>query len=223
MNEVVWKSVPFLSNFSSKTHLRVLSQFLAMQRCLPGFSTCSWATLLVFIPFQLWLRSVPLSFYDCFSNCSHVFLLYKIWSKWKHQSKCGLNIQFIQQTQLSDLSFNVKGAALVGLITARTKFSFVTFQKVGKSNKNLLNYLQGFAAFLTCKQGTTTALPSEPAACAPCPAWRGGSRAVSIPPYGATVGGCRCGVPAHSISPWAQPACSPSKWDATGRGLRLRS
>lgn len=46
------------------------------------------------------------------------------------------------------LVFNVKDPAFVVLIIARIKLSFVMFQKVGKSNKNLLNYIKAVSGFV---------------------------------------------------------------------------
>lgn len=84
----------------------------------------------------MWLHTVWFEFFmTAFLITVTFFLLYKqIQSKWKHYSNCRINIQFIQKTQLSDL-FLMWFSLCVVLITARIKLSFVTFLKVGKSNK----------------------------------------------------------------------------------------
>lgn len=108
-------------------------------------------------------------FYDCFSNYSDIFLLYKqIQSKWKHYSNSRINIQFIQKTQLSDLSLMWFSLCVV-LITVRIKLSFVTFQKVGKSNKQSLDSLRAAAVFIAPGPGAAGAGRAGPGRGFPVP------------------------------------------------------
>lgn len=150
----------------------ILNVFLSLvadipvHRCLPGLSVCSWTTVLILILIisnAITCCKVQI-FYDCFSSYSDVFLLYnKIQSKWKHCSKRGLNIQFIQKTQLSRLVSDVERSSLCCFnYTARIKLSFVSFQKVGKSNKNLLNYTVGFRSFHSMRAGGRWVQRSDP-------------------------------------------------------------
>lgn len=60
-------------------------------------------------------------------------------SQTKRCSKCRIDLRFVSRKPISDLFSTWKIQPLLFLITGRIKLSFVTFQKVGKSNKNLLN------------------------------------------------------------------------------------
>lgn len=138
----------------------------------------------------MWLHTVWFEFFmTAFLITVTFFLLYKqIQSKWKHYSNCRINIQFIQKTQLSDL-FLMWFSLCVVLITARIKLSFVTFLKVGKSNKQSPGLHCGRFCF-----HCPGALGAGRAGASPCPwqrrraAQHGGSRLAGGPRRGEAIG-----------------------------------